>query len=113
MGQWGGTLTWNRWNYKGFESQTPNFVKGVEAGRVEWGFKGKHRDDITDGISIADVQWILKYLGPITDKQIQQGLVASGASQDETDSYTRTLRNRIGQLQQVVAEDHRRSTMIR
>jgi hypothetical protein len=113
LGEWGGTLTWNRWNYKGFESQTPNFVKGFEDGRVQWGFKGKHRDDITNGISAADVQWILKYLSRITDKQIQEGLIASGASQDETASFTRTIRNRIKQLEQVVAEDRRSTTMIR
>jgi hypothetical protein len=44
---------------------------------------------------VADVQWLLQYLGKITDAQLRIGLEASGASPEETASYARSLRQRI------------------
>jgi hypothetical protein len=68
LGKWGNTFTWSKWDCRGFAAQTPDFVKGVEAGYLEWGFNGKHHKDITDEISVADVQWLLRYLGEISDE---------------------------------------------
>src|SRR5262249_8755012 len=62
LGKWGGTLTWTKWDCDGFASQTPDFIKGVEDGRVRWGFNGKHRKDLTADITVSDVQWLLQYL---------------------------------------------------
>src|SRR5262245_28072690 len=73
LGKWGNTFTWSKWDCKGFAEQTPKFLKGVENGRLRWGFDGKHHKDITD-ISVNDVQWLLQYLGKITDTQIRTGL---------------------------------------
>ena len=108
LGKWGGTLTWTKWDCDGFASQTPDFIKGVEDGRVRWGFNGKHRKDLTADITVSDVQWLLQYLGRITDEQIRVGLVASGAKSEDTACYTRTLRQRIEMLQRV-ATDPRQS----
>src|SRR2546430_10806435 len=74
------------------------------SGQLKWGFSGKHRKDIADGISVPDVQWILQYLGRISDGQIQRGLAASGATPSEMDCYTRTLRKRIERLQRAINE---------
>lgn len=101
LGRWGGTFSWSKWDCQGFAQQTAHFVKGVEGGQLKWGFSGKHRKDIADGITVEDVQWLLQYLGRISDEQIQRGLAASGATPDETDCYTRALRRRIEQLQRV------------
>src|SRR5262249_23115750 len=110
LGKWGGTFSWNKWDCKGFAEQTPDFVKGVENGELKWGFKGKHRKDMTNGISVEDVRWLLQYLGKISDSQLQRGLEASGATQDETECFTRALRQRIEQLQQATNEPSRRTT---
>ena len=104
LGKWGGRLSWSKWDCKGFAEQTPDFVKGVENGELKWGFDGKHRKDMTEGISVDDVRWLLQYLGKITDVQLRRGLIASGAEPDETDCYTGALRQRIEQLQRVVTQ---------
>jgi hypothetical protein len=110
LGKWGGKLTWSKWDCKGFAGQTRDFVKGVENGQLKWGFDGKHRKDITRGITVADVQWLLQYLGKITDVQLQRGLMASGADSDETECFTEALRERIQQLQRAVTERSRQTT---
>jgi hypothetical protein len=104
LGKWGNLLTWDRWNCEGFAEQTPSFVKGVHNGWLQWGFNGKHRKDMTGDISIYDVQWILQYLGRITDAQIRIGLEASGATPEEVECYSKSLRERIEQLQQAAAQ---------
>src|SRR5262245_54436052 len=101
LGKWGGLLTWRKYDCKGFVDQTPDFVKGVTNGEIEWGFKGKHRGDVADNITVEDVQWLLQYVGRITDKQIRVGLEASGVSPADTESYAHALRDRIEQLERV------------
>jgi len=103
LGKWGATLSWTKWDCQGFADQTKDFVKGVENGWLEWGFHGKHRKDLSSGISVDDVQWLLQYLGRITDEQIRSGLEASGATPKETNCYQRALRRRIQKLQQTAS----------
>jgi hypothetical protein len=103
MGKWGGLLTWTKWDCKGFQDQTSDFVKGVENGRLRWGFNGKHRKDLTDDISVSDLQWLMQYLGKITDEQIHEGLEASGARPEEITCYSDALRRRIERLRQVIS----------
>jgi hypothetical protein len=71
---------------------------------LQWGFKGKNRKDVTSDITVQDVQWLLQYLGQVTDAQIRTGLVASGATPEKVDCYASALRQRIEQLQRVSAE---------
>ena len=106
LGRWGDKLSWSKWDCKGFAEETPLFVKGVENGVLEWGFRGKHRKDMTEGIRVDDVQWLLQYLGKITDEQIRNGLEASGASSNETACFTEALRKRIEQLQSAVGKSN-------
>jgi hypothetical protein len=99
MGKWGGTFTWTKWDCKGFADQTADFVKRDKNGGLRWGFNGKHREDLTGDITISDVQWLLQYLGKITDEQLRAGLRASGATPEETECYANALRQRITSLQ--------------
>ena len=103
LGKWGGVLTWTKWDCEGFEEQTGDFIKGVDDGRIRWGFNGKHRKDLTENISVSDVRWLMQYLGKITDEQIHQGLEASGARPAEIACYSRALRRRIERLRQVAS----------
>jgi hypothetical protein len=102
LGKWGNTLSWSKWDCRGFAQQTPMFVKGVENSRLQWGFTGKHRKDVTAEITVDDVKWLLQYLGRISDHQIQRGLAASGANQRESDCYLHALRERVEQLRRAV-----------
>jgi hypothetical protein len=103
LGKWGNVITRTIGDCKGFESQTPNLVKGVENGRVRFTFSGKHSDLLVEDVSVADVQWLMQYLGQVTDEQIRTGLSASGATPEDTECYARSLRNRIEQLQRAAA----------
>ncbi len=101
MGKWGGYLSREKWDCKGFNSQSKDFVKGVKGEMVQFGYSGQHTDDFKNAIRVSDVQWLMQYLGRITDAQLQSGLKASGATPDEAACFTTALRDRINQLKLV------------
>lgn len=101
MGRWGKYFTRDKWDAKGFSEQTPEFVKGSRDGYVEWGYVGQRTEDQVRDIRVADVQWLMQYLGKITDDQIRKGLAASGATPNELQLFATSLRDRINQLQRV------------
>jgi hypothetical protein len=68
---------------------------------VHFGFVGKHNDSIVNGVRASDVQWLLKYLGQVTDEQLRQALASSGAAPDELECYFTSLHQRIDQLKRV------------
>lgn len=99
MGRWGSNIvTRARWDLEGFEAQTPQFVAGTAEGLVQFGYTGQRTGDVSAGITIEDVRWLYGYLGRITDRQIYDGLIASGASEDDATRFQRALRDRINQL---------------
>ena len=100
LGKWGNTFTWKKWDCDGFAEQTPHFVKRDANGSFEWGFEGKNKEEVTS-VTVQDVQWLLHYLGRVTDEQIRTGLATSGATPQEVDCFARSLRDRIEKLQQV------------
>jgi hypothetical protein len=104
MGRWGGTVvTRGRWDPEGFAAQTPQFVTGVTAGFVQFGYTGQRTADARASITPADVGWLCGYLGRITDDQLRDALRASGATVEETESFTASLRARIDQLRTAAA----------
>ncbi len=98
MGKWGGYVSREKWDCRGFRSQTKDFVKGVSGDTIEFGYSGQHTSDFKVDIRKADVKWLLQYLGRITDDQLRAGLQASGASAEEVECFTQSLRERINQL---------------
>ena len=99
MGRWGNTVvTRGRWDAEGFALQTPHFVTGVTRGFVQFGYTGQRTGDARANITVADVQWISRYLGRITDDQFRDALKASGATPEEVESFTASLRSRVNQL---------------
>jgi hypothetical protein len=99
MGRWGrAVLTRGRWDPDGFAAQTPQFVAGVANGFVQFGYTGQRTADARASIRVEDVRWLCRYLGRVTDDQLRAALVASGATPDETASFTASLRARIEQL---------------
>lgn len=102
LGKWGGLPGGrSKWDCKSYAAQTQDFVQGTDNGIVRWGYSGKHSDDITKGIRVTDLQWLLQYLGRVTDNQLRRGLAASGAPPEHMDCYLRAIRQRINQLQAV------------
>jgi hypothetical protein len=100
MGRWGTyPVTRANWDPVGFEAQTAEFITGVsEEGLVEFGYAGQRTGDVAAGIRVEDVRWLMQYLGRLTDRQILDGLRASGASPEEAARYCAALRARIDQL---------------
>jgi hypothetical protein len=105
MGKWGDFFTREKWDHKGYAKQTSDFVDGVDRnGFVGFGFQGKRTTTLTHGVTIADVKWLMQYLGRITDQQIADGLRAAGASPEETDSFAKSVRSRIEQLRKIAGQ---------
>lgn len=101
MGKWGGYFRRDKWDCYGYERQTKKLIKAVKNGEIEWGFSGKHKQDLTQGIRLEDVRWIVSYLSRFTDADIRAGLVASGANQTQIKVFTRAIDERIAELEQV------------
>jgi hypothetical protein len=99
MGRWGGNVvTRGRWDPQGFAAQTPEFVTGADGDAVRFGYVGQRTADVAAGISIGDVAWLCQYLGRITDGQLRDALLASGATQEDTEAFAAAIRERINQL---------------
>jgi hypothetical protein len=104
MGRWGSNIvTRGRWDPAGFETQTPQFITGVDQGVISFGYTGQRTADVSTDIRTRDAAWLYGYLGQITDDQLRDMLRASGANAEETEVFTRSLRDRITQLGRVSA----------
>jgi hypothetical protein len=101
MGRWGKFFTRDKWNASSFLSQSHDFVKRKGSG-LDWGYVGQHSALMTKGVTPDDARWLLQYLGRVTDDQLRAGLLASGASAEETAKYVEGLRLRIQALQTAV-----------
>jgi len=101
LGRWGGAAARSKGDADGFLDDSAHFVRGVRDGNVEFGFKALHTKNLASGIRVSDVSWLMQYLGRVTDAQLAAGLAASGATPEMASSYTRALRMRIHQLEQV------------
>jgi hypothetical protein len=103
MGKWGSSIvTRGRWDVDGFEEQTPQFVTGVKDGRVSFGYTGQRTTDIAGDIRVEHARWFHGYASRITEPQLVDGLLASGATEDEAARFARALIDRIAQLGRVL-----------
>ena len=99
MGRWGGNIvTRGRWDPEGFAAQTPQFVTSVQDGFVIFGYTGQRTADVAAGIRVEDARWLYRCLGHITDAQLRDALIASGANAAEAESFSNSIRDRIEQI---------------
>jgi hypothetical protein len=101
FGKSGGFFQRDRWDWQGYSAQSPRFAKLRRDGSIQWSFRGKHGADIIAGVGVEDVRWLLPYLLRITDEELTAGLVASGASAPAAQQFTRAIRRRVQQLEQI------------
>ncbi len=104
MGYWGSRFHRSTWNAIDYMRQTPDFVSGVKDGEVEFKYKGQNTHVMTRGVTVSDVRWLMRYLGRVTDAQIREGLLASGATQADAAVFGDALRARVKELQAVAAK---------
>jgi len=102
MGKWGTNIVWrDRWDAEGFEAQTPHFVTGTRNGHVLFGYQGQRTADVASEIPIEHVRWFYGFARRLTEPMLREGLLASGATEDEASRFARSLVDRIGQLGRV------------
>jgi hypothetical protein len=103
MGSWGNYFTRSKWNPGDFQSQSADFVRR-NGDEIEWGYRGQHSELMKERIRISDVRWLMQYLGRISDQQLRDGLLASGANAAEADVFTSALRTRIEALRKIAGD---------
>jgi len=103
LGKSGGYFQRDRWDWRGYSLQTASFASLRSDGTVQWGFRGKHGDDIVSGVGVQQVRWILPYLARVTDEQLMAAMTASGATPEAGTQFTRAIRQRIQILQRIAA----------
>jgi hypothetical protein len=101
LGRWGGLRRRTRSDCSGFADDSSKFIKGTAGEIIEWGFRGKHEADVTNGITIDDARWLLGYMRSITDEEIRTGLRASGATERQTACWAWAINDRVHQLEAV------------
>ena len=77
------------------------FVRDVKNGEVRLAYKGKNRK-LFKGFTVADGRWLAKQLNRLSDSQISDAFRAANYSPDEVETYTRTVRKKIVELDRAV-----------
>jgi hypothetical protein len=99
MGRWGSNIvTRGRWDPDGFVAQTPQFITGVRDGRLAFGYTGQRTADIAGDIPLAHAAWFGSIAAQLRERQLVDGLIASGASAQEAERFAGAICDRIGQL---------------
>jgi len=102
MGKWGtSVISRGRWDPDGFEAQTPQLVTGVEDGIVQFGYVGQRTADVAYDIPVEHVAWFYERAKQLTEPLLREGLLASGATNEEASRFARALLERIRQLETV------------
>lgn len=99
LGAWGSNVVQRgRWDVDAFAAQNELFVTGVDGEHVQWGYQGQRTADLTMQIRRDAVRWFYGLARQLSDTQLRDGLLASGATADEAARFTRAIRDRIDRL---------------
>jgi hypothetical protein len=101
LGRWGGLMQRTRSDCSGYTAETPRLIAAVHGNVIEWGYSGKHDQDVRSGITVNDLRWLAPYLARITDVQIRAGLKSSGATGRQTACWASAIESRIREIQTV------------
>ena len=71
------------------------FIVGIDKGFVRFGYRGRHRELVTDRIGIYDVSWASRLLSKLTEQQWHDAFRAGGFARPVADRYIRVLSARI------------------
>lgn len=111
LGAWGSNVVQRgRWDVKAYAEQSATFVTGVDGEFVTWGYQGQRTADLTQNISRDDVRWFHGLAGQLTDEQLRDGFLASGATADEAGYFTAAIRARLEQIREVAEGGSGRTT---
>ena len=80
------------------------FVKAVKGGEVQLAYKGKNRK-LFRGFTIADARWLSRQLNKLSDDQIRDIFRAANYSPTDVETFARTVRNKITELDRAIGSD--------
>jgi len=81
-------------NVADFESQ--QFVRGVENGRVQFDYHGRHRELLAD-LTTADVIWACELVAQVSDAQLDAAFRAAGYDEEPRRRFVARLKAKIAQ----------------
>jgi hypothetical protein len=87
-----GRMDPRRGDVESFEREP--FIRGAEAGRVRFGYRGRHQELLED-ICVDDVHWICERLTRISDRQWRDAFRAGNFSEETTARYVARIRQKI------------------
>jgi len=73
------------------------FIKGVKDGRIEFDFKGKSRQLMSD-ITVAQGRWLADLVMQLTDKQLDDTFRAANYSTEEAATLKQAFKTRVADL---------------
>lgn len=94
FGKTGSVLSHSKWDAGDFGKQ--RFIDGVKGNTVELNYSGKMSG--SRSVQLEHARWFAGIIGQLTDEQLRQAFKAAGASQGETEGFTRHLRKKINEL---------------
>jgi len=100
FGKFGSVFSHSKWNPRDFERQS--YIDGVSGNMLKLHYSGKMSG--SHSVPLEHARWFMGMASRLTDDQIRQAFKASGATADETESFTNKLRNKINELK--TATDH-------
>ena len=99
LGAWGNNvLKRGRWDPEAYASQNQYFITGVIDEIVQFGYQGQRTADVTQNITVDDLRWFDGRAQSLSDDHLRAALIASGANEDETASFTASLRERLDRI---------------
>jgi len=93
-----------KWDCAAFDKRTRYLVAGVDGGYVSFNYDqyaARHEDALSEGIRVDDMKWFMNRMRKLTDTQLRNGLVASGATSSEAACFTSAIRKRVSAFAEV------------
>jgi hypothetical protein len=91
------------WRCAPFLEESAHWVERSANGALIFRYDGNIEEGFRTGIPAAHAAWLMKYLGAISDDQLREGLLASGATNADAACFSKALRERIEELRAAVA----------
>ena len=88
----------SKWNCSNYSKDSKSFIEGPQNGFMVFNYDGKKSAQVTNGIRVEHVKWLMSRLGKLSDAQIDAALDASGATPEEKACFGKAFRSRLGQL---------------
>ncbi|MFY9611853.1 MAG: hypothetical protein WAU45_24970 [Blastocatellia bacterium] len=94
FGKTGSVLSHTKWDLDDFAKQ--RFIDGVSGNTLKLHYSGKMSGGRS--VPLEHGRWFAGIIGQLTDDQLRQAFKAAGATQAETEGFTRQLRRKINEL---------------